>query len=251
MKIVLSSESLKGYGLNRIFGFAKEAGYDGIDLAMDPSEHDTMDENYIKQISDQTGLHVGSIQTPKTTTKNHIEDAISLAKKIGTKIIIIQPPKLLNVKLAKWLRDEIPKIRQRENISIALENASSETIFGFLPEHAMGSIGDLKKFKHVCLDTSRIAQKKEDLIRFYESIKKYLVHIHVSNFYKGKAYAPPEMGVLPLESFLSKLKQDDFKGSISIKVRPQNFHVGDDQRMLSDIKASLEYCKKYVGDTAI
>lgn len=247
MRIALSTESLKGYGLNRIFGFAKEAGFDGIDLGMDPEEHDTLDADYIKELSTESSMPVVAIQTPKVTSKNNIESSIEMAKKLGANIIVIQPPHIFDVKLTKWLKTEIPRIRQRESISIALENAPSGTMLGFIPEHAMNSINELKNFKHACLDTSRVAQKKEDLIRVYTALKKYLVHVHLSNVYRGRPYAPPELGVLPLESFLSKLKQDEFKGIISLKVKPQNLHVGHQEKLLQSLKDSLNYCRKFLG----
>ncbi|EKD93772.1 MAG: sugar phosphate isomerase/epimerase [uncultured bacterium] len=247
MLIAISTESLKGYGLNRIFGFAKEAGFDGIDLAMDSDEHDTFDTGYIRQLRDEAKLPILAIQTPKTTSKNNIQQAVDMAKQLDTKIIVIQPPKLFDMKLAKWIKEEVPKIRQRENISIALENAPSGTMLGFIPEHTMNSLEELKKFKHACLDTSRVAQKKEDLIRVYTALKKYLVHVHLSNVYHGHPYSPPEMGVLPIESFLAKLKQDGFKGIISIKVKPQNLHVGNEEKLLQNLKNSLAYCRKFLG----
>jgi sugar phosphate isomerase/epimerase len=246
MMLALSTESLKGYGLDRIFRYAKEAGFDGIDLAMDASDYDTMDAKYIKELIRENEIPVVSVQAPKKTSRNSIEDAIRLAKEIETKIIILQPPKLFDMKTAKWLKGTIPKIRQKENISIALENGPSTTLLGFIPEHAMNSLSDLKSFKHVALDTSRVHEKKEDLIKVYSILKKYLVAVHVSNVYHGKTYSPPESGVLPIESFLSKLKQDSFKGIVSIRVKPKYFYVGDDEKMVKSVKDSLEYCQKYL-----
>ena len=248
MRIVLSTESLKGYGLNRIFRFAKEAGFDGLDLTMDNGEYDSLDTEYIKELSNATDMPIVAIGTPKTTSKTKIEEAIRMAKELDTHIIVIQPPKLLDVSLAKWLKTHIPKIRQKENISIALENASSKTMLGFIPEYSMSSLNELKKFKHACLDISRVAEKKEDIIRVYGSLKKYLVHIHLSNIYRGKPYAPPETGSLPLESLLSKLKKDKFKGAVSLRVKPKNFHVGNEEKMLDSLKSSLKFCRKYLGE---
>jgi sugar phosphate isomerase/epimerase len=246
MLITISTESLKGYGLNRIFGFAKQAGFDGIDLAMETSDYDTLNADYIKELIEESGIPVTSIQTPKATSKTKIEAAVRMAKKLDTKIIVIQPPKLLNVKLVTWLKKEIPKIRQKENISIALENAPSKTMLGFIPEYSMNNIGELKKFKHACLDTSRSAEKKEDLIRVYKSLSKFLVQIHLSNVYRGKSYAPPETGILPIESFLSKLKQDKFKGVISLRIKPSNLKAGNDDKLLENITSSLKFCRKFL-----
>ena len=204
----------------------------------DSSMNDNAVREYLNSIKNLSYVYGDS--------KTKIEAAIRMAKKLGTRIIVIQPPKLLDVKLAKWLRSEIPKIRQKENISIALENASSKTMLGFIPEYAMASVGELKKFKHACLDTSRAAEKKEDVICIYSALKKYLVHIHLSNIYRNKPYAPPETGSLPLESLLSKLKADKFKGAISIRVKPKNYHVGNEDKMMESLKSSLKFCRKYL-----
>lgn len=247
MKLALSTESLKGYGLHRILRFAKEVGFDGVGLAMVNGNYDSLDIKYIKEISDAEGVPILSIQTPAKTSKTKIEEAIKMAKALGTRIIVIQPPKIFDQKMAKWLKTEIPKIRQKENISIALENASTKTMLGFIPEHAMTSISDLKKFKHVSLDTARAGEKKADLLDLYKTLKPYMVHVHLSNIYRGKAYAPPETGSLPLEKFLSELKDDDFKGVLSIKVTPKNFHVGHQDKMVQSLKDSLDYCHKYTA----
>ncbi|MBD3328431.1 TIM barrel protein, partial [Candidatus Peregrinibacteria bacterium] len=212
--LALTTDSLKGHGLNRIFQITKEAGFDGVDLSIEPKNYDTQDENYIKKLSDQVGIPVLAISTPANSNEKKIKIAVKMAKKLDTKVIIIQPPKFFDYQYIRWLKKEVPLIRQKENISIALENAPSKSFLGIIPEHGMGNIMDLKKFKHACLDTARLGQKREDLIRVYKILKKYVVHIHLSNLKAGTPYAPLNKGLLPLESFLTKLKQDDFPGTI-------------------------------------
>jgi sugar phosphate isomerase/epimerase len=249
--LTISTDSLKGYGLNRIFQIAKEAGYDGIDLAIDPKNYDTQNGDYIKLLSQQTGMPVVAIQTPQKSSPKKIKVAIEMAKKLGTKIIVIQPPKIFDFKYIQWLKNEIPKIRQKENISIALENAPSATFFGIIPEHAMGNVLDLKKFKHACLDTSRVALRKEDLIRIYKALRKFLVHVHLSNVKAGTAYNLPEKGILPIESFLTKLKQDSFSGAISLKVNPKFLECGDDEKMFKALANEKLFYETYFKNVKV
>lgn len=239
--ITLSTDSLKGYGLNRIFELVKAAGLDGVDLYIDPRDYDSQNADYIKKLMNEYSLPVLSIQThPNANAKNVIE-AVNMAKKLGTKVVIIQPPKIFNFKYTKWLTNEVPKLRQKEEISIALENAPSQMFLGIIPEHAMNNLNELRKFKHAALDTTRTAQRKEDLIRVYSMLRKYLVHVHVSNVKKGKGYALPDEGILPLESFLTKLKQDGYRGVISFKINPKFLHAGDEEKVLEH----LADCKKF------
>jgi sugar phosphate isomerase/epimerase len=239
--LAICSDSLKGYGLNRIFKIVKEAGYDGLDLNVDPKNFDTQDPDYIKTLVDQYQLPVLAISTPITSSAKKIQTAVDMAKTLGTKVVVIQPPKIFDFQYSTWLKNEIPKIRQRENISIALENAPSETFLGIIPEHSMNNVIDLKKFKHVCVDTTRVATRKEDLIRIYKTLKPYLVHVHISNVKNGTPYSPPETGILPIESFLTKLKQDGFPGTISMKINPKFMDLENETKL----KKRLEELKKY------
>lgn len=243
--ILLSTDSLRGYGLNRIFEITKEAGYDGIDLSADFGQFDTVNAEYIKRLIKETGVPVHAVSAPKELSPKHIQEIVHLAKEISAKVVVLQPPKILDFKLASWLKKEIPRLREKEFMSIALENAPAGTFLGFIPEHAMSNAQDLKEFKHVSLDTSRIAEQRKDLMRAYSALKKYLVHVHLSNFLRGKKYAPPQEGLMPLESFLTKLKQDRYPGAISIKVMPKFLNAGDDEALIESLKKAKKYYDKY------
>jgi sugar phosphate isomerase/epimerase len=243
--LAICSDSLKGYGLNRIFKFVKDAGFDGLDLNVDPKMFDTLDTDYVKSLIDQYQLPVLAISTPITSSAKKIQGAVDMARTLGTKVIVIQPPKIFDFQYSTWLKNEIPKIRQRENISIALENAPSETFLGIIPEHSMNNVIDLKKFKHVCVDTTRVATKKEDLIRIYKTLKPYLVHVHLSNLKSGTPYSLPDTGILPIESFLTKLKQDGFPGTISMKINPKFMDLGDENKLKKRLDELLKFYTTY------
>ncbi len=246
--LAICTDSLKGYGLNRIFEIVKEAGYDGIDLNINPSNYDTSNIDYIKELIDKYQIPVLAISTPATASSKRILKAVEMAQALNTKIVIIQPPKIFDFKFIKWLKKEIPKIRQKENISIALENAPSDSFLGVLPGHAMNNIADLKKFKHVCLDTTRIKNKSIDLIEAYRILKKFLVHVHVSNYKGSKPYAPPQEGALPIESLLTKMKQDGFPGTISMKIDPDFLSVGDDKKMMKKLDDIKKFYENYFAN---
>ncbi len=249
--LVLSTDSLRGYGLNRVFNFIKEAGYSGVDLAMDPKNFDTLNTEYVKALADQYELPIVAIQTPPGANPHKIQEAVKMAKVLDCRIVVIQPPRIFDFKYIQWLKNEIPKIRQKENISIALENAPSDTFLGIIPEHAMGSVMDMKKFKHACIDTTRVAEKRDDLIRVYKVLKKFLVHVHLSNVKMGKNYYLPQEGILPIESFLTKLKQDNFAGSISLKINPKFLNAGEDEKVLKALEDAKTFFDTYFTNVKV
>lgn len=243
--LLLSTNSLQGYGLNRIFELSKTAGFDGIDLSINYGLFDTYNTDYIKTLIQEYKLPVLAVSAPKQIASKRVVDLATLTKEIGAKVLILQPPKITDFKLASWYKREIPKLREKEFLSIALENAPAGTFLGFIPEHAMGSTEDLRSFKHISLDTARIGEQRKDLMRAYTAFKKFLVHIHLSNLYKGQKYAPPQEGIMPLESFLTKLKQDRYPGAISLKILPKYIQAGDDEKVLEELKRSKDYFDKY------
>ncbi|MFA6991957.1 MAG: sugar phosphate isomerase/epimerase [Candidatus Gracilibacteria bacterium] len=247
--IILSTDSLKGYGLNRIFELTKAAEYEGIDLSIDFGQYDTYNADYLKKLSEEYGLPIHAISSPQAVSAKKVKELVELSKKVGAKVLILQPPKILDFKLAGWLKEEIPKLREKEFMSIAMENAPAGMLLGFIPEHAISNTNDLKEFKHVSLDTARIGEMRKDLIRTYATLKKYLVHVHLSNVFHGKKYAPPQEGIMPLESFLTKLKQDKYPGAISIKIHPRYLHAGEDEKVVDDLKTAKKYYDKYYTRT--
>lgn len=249
--IVLSTDSLRGYGLNRIFELTKQAGYDGIDIAVDFGQFDTYNADYLKELSEDYDLPIHAIAAPPQVREDRIKEIVEVGKKVGAKVIVLQPPKILDFKLASWLKNEVPKLREKEFISIALENAPAGTFLGFIPEHAMAKTSELRKFKHVSLDIARIGESKKDLMRAYGTFKKFLVHIHFSNLHNGKKYAKPQNGIMPLESFLTKLKQDRYPGAISVKVMPKHLHAGNDDKVIAELEDIKKFYDKYYSKVEV
>jgi len=114
-----------------------------------------------------------------------------------------------------------------------------------LPERALNNVSDIKEFGMAALDCSMVSSKKEDLIRFYGHVRKVLAHVHLSNVHKHKEYSLPNEGILPLESFLKKLKDNNYKGAISVRVRPVALSVGDDDKVLKKLKSVKKFIEEY------
>lgn len=243
--LLLATDSLKGYGLNRIFMFTKDAGFDGVELALENNDFDTQNVPYIKELIDEVGIPVVAVRTfPNSTIKKSIF-ACDLAKKVGASYVIVEPPKLFDFKYAEWLKKDVPTLRKKYGVKIALKNSSAETLLGFLPGRSMSNITDLKKFGQVCLDTALLYSKKADLIRTYNVLKKMLVYIHFSNVEKGQIHCLPQHGVLPLESLLTHLKRDKYNNPISIIVKPAKLHVGHEKKMMETLASIKDFCEQY------
>jgi sugar phosphate isomerase/epimerase len=243
--ITLHTSSLNKYGLNRVFDFAKKAGYDGIEISVDKNNYDTQNAEYIKKLSEEHSIPVAALHAPVNGTQKSMEHVIGMAEYLKCPVVVVTPPKLFDFKSANWLKKEISDLRKSKKIQIALVNAPGETLFGFLPARAMSNITDLKKFGMVVLDTSSTVSKKWDLIRIYEHLSKMVVHVHLSNVHRHKEYSLPNEGILPLESFLKKLKNHGYKGAISIRVKGSELSAGDDEKVVQKLKKVKEFVDEY------
>ena len=81
--LLLSTASLTGYGLHKVFLLAKEAGYDGLDLSIDFDQFDTIDATYIDGLIQETGVNVHSLTAPeRRLTKKHFDQILSIASEL-------------------------------------------------------------------------------------------------------------------------------------------------------------------------
>ena len=245
--ITLHTSSLHKYGLNRIFEFTQKAGYDGVEISVDKNDYDSQNAEYLKKLSDEYKLPIVALHAPINGTQKSVEHVIEMAVYLKCPVVVVTPPKLFDFKSTNWLKKEISSLRKKKKIQIALVNAPGETFLGFLPARAMNNITDLKKFGMVVLDTSSTVSKKWDLIRIYEHLKTLVVHVHLSNVRRHKEYSLPTEGVLPLESFLKKLKSNNYKGAISVRVRPTELSAGDDEKVVKKLKEAKKFIDEYYG----
>ena len=69
--------------------------------------------------------------------------------------------------------------------------------------------------------------------------------MHISNVKKGKGYALPGEGILPLESLLTKLKQEGYRGAISFKIHPKFLHAEDHEQVMKNLASCKKFYEEY------
>ena len=77
------------------------------------------------------------------------------------------------------------------------------------------------------------------------------MHIHLSNVKSGTPYSPPEKGILPIESFLAKLKQDGFKGTVSLKINGKFLNAGNDEKLMKSLEEQKLFFETYFTDVKV
>ncbi len=237
---ILASGTLYKYGLNRIFEIAKELGFDGVEIFINDI-YDTYDSEYIGKLIESYNLPVVALRGGKKISQpGQVKKLIELAEELNIPNVILRVPYFTDFKFTTWFKNHLPKLQDKTKVKIAVENVPSGNGF-ILPEFAMGSLYELKRFQYICLDTSHLVSRKTDLMRAYQSVKKQLAFIHLSNWHKGHEHWMLQEGILPIESFLTKLAKDGYEGPISLKLDLSN--IGDDN--LKQVLKNLKKCKDF------
>ena len=243
--LLLATDCLERYGLNRVFQIAREAGFDGIELIISAIV-DTQDLAYVKKLSKSFELPVVAVSTPKkAVTKKKIRLALDMAKALDSRVVVIYPPGILDFEFGRWLKKSVPLLRSKYRIMIALDNAPAESLFGILPQYSLNSFAAQKQFRYACFDTSNVYSHRQDLLAAAEELKRNIVHVHLSNVKEGKKHFFPDDGILPLESFLKKLRLNSYEGAISLRVAPKYFPLGENEKVIDLLKKSKKFYEKY------
>lgn len=246
--LLLSTSSLTGYGLHRIFQFAKKANYTGIDLALGMMNFDLWDEDYIASLVKEFDLPVLSITAPqKDMSSKKLEKIMIVAKKLSVQVITFSPPHFTD-KDTKWFGSVLMKIKRDTHISIAVQNVESKFLFFVIPEYRNATLSQIKAVTgDTTLDLMAIDNSSSmDVIKAHGMLAKSIRNVLFSDKHgmqRGILPGGAGGGIshLPLESFLMKLKTTGYGGYITLKVSPKAIGVGNAER----VEQNLEYMKNY------
>jgi len=246
--LLLSTSSLRGHGIHKIFTIVKKAGYDGIDLMIDDAQFDTLDEKYLKGLSDAFKIPVISITAPeKWLSKAKIDRIVQLAETLRSQVINFSPPHAGD-KGADTFPRYLNKIKKDMRISITMQNVQQEYLLFIIPKYKNANLGELKKATgDTALNIANIDLSAwMDLAKMQNILGSSLKNIYLSDKQATKdGLLPGNAGWgtshMPLESFLAKLRVAGYNGFFSLRVKPSELGAGNEEKIL----ANLEQIKKY------
>lgn len=240
--LTLSSGSLYKYGLNRVFHIAKKLGFEGVEVMVNDIA-DTRNAKYLKELSRQYDLPITSLVTPKGCNRKIFNNVLQIAEDLGIDVLVIRAPKWKDFAYANFLKKDLPRLQNITRVKLCLENPKLGDSYVF-PSFAFGNVNEFKRFKYMSLDTSHLFSRNLDLMRIYSLLKSQITHVHFSDVRKNHEHIMPGDGVLPLESFLTRLKKDDYKGQICVKLHFDQLGYNE-ETVEERLKAVKEYYESY------
>jgi sugar phosphate isomerase/epimerase len=277
--LALSTGSLYTYGLDRVFGLAKQAGFDGIEVLVD-GRWDTRQADYLKRLMDRYRLPVVSLHSPfhlawvpgwEQDPRWRLKRAVELAEALGARVVVAHPPRgwlcislhvagtsnkrdfgvglplswLVGRPYARWLCDELEAFQEGTEVTVAVENMPCRRIgpLGF-SLYQMTRLESLERFRHLALDVTHLATHDIDIMQAYERLADRVAHVHLSN-YNGQEHRLLQDGHLPLANFLCRLSQDGYKGIVTLELQPDVLGDGDENQVSVNLQAAVDFCREH------
>jgi sugar phosphate isomerase/epimerase len=253
--VIFSTGSLHPFGLDRVYGWAAEVGYDGVEIMMD-ERWDTHQDAYLNQRAGEYGVPILALHTPLYRGAWGLEPgetlvrAAGLAGRIGAPVVVVHPPPP-GRPLQRWSAGPLEAARDQD-VRVAVENMprgrakypfSVRARSCYRPEHLFG-LGD------VTLDTSHVAASELDLMEVYDKLAGQLRHVHLSdsNLTGGDQHRLPGKGKLPLKEFLARLGGSDYPGAVSLELKPWPLGTPDPAKILERMRDALRFTREGLGE---
>lgn len=258
MPVIFSTGSLYPFGLDRIFGWAAEAGFDGVEVMMD-DRWDTHQQGYLEHLVETHGLPVSALHPPIGRGVWGLEPdetlvrVADLAARVGAGVVVAHPPRV-GRSLEKWCRGPLAEARAR-GVSVAVENMPLQVDQGMLGLRAPRTCGhpeDLLGVGDVTLDTSHCGMSGVDILRAREVLQEQIRHVHLSDsrLVGRDDHRPPGKGKLPLGEFLSGLAAQGYRGAVSLELKPWPLGAPEPQKILARMREALDFTREFAGGIA-
>jgi sugar phosphate isomerase/epimerase len=247
--IIFSTGSLYPFGLERVYAWAAEAGFDGVEIMMD-ERWDTHQEDYLRSLAERHGVPILAFHTPlyrgawRLGPEETLVRVARLANRMEVPVVVTHPPPP-GRPLERWKEGFLREARE-QGVVVAVENMPRSTAGGlfsvrrkscYLPEH-LADVGG------VTFDTSHAGASKVDLLRAHSVLAAQLRHVHLSdsNLEAGRdEHRLPGKGRLPLKPFLAALATSGYPGAVSLELKPWPLGAPDPETILRRMRATLEF----------
>lgn len=249
--VAFSTGSLYPFGLERVYGWAAEAGFDGVEIMMD-ERWDTHQEFYLNDLVEKHGVPILALHPPLRRgawdlgPEETLVRVARLASRMEVPVVVAHPPPP-GRPLERWKAGPLREACE-QGVAVAVENMPRSAAGGLfrvrrrtchLPEH-LAEVGD------VTFDTSHAGASKVDLLRARLVLAGQLRHVHLSdsNLEAGRdEHRLPGKGRLPLKPFLAALGASGYPGAVSVELKPWQLGTPDPGIILERMRAARRFVR--------
>ncbi|GAG79619.1 unnamed protein product [marine sediment metagenome] len=142
----MSTDSFSSLGLDLVFELSKEAGFDGIDLAI-RKNFDARNVDYVKKLMKTHDMPVKVIQVSDKVNQKELNKALDLCEATGADTITINAPAFFDMKTYNFIVDNIDTYKkENKHIHFSIINPENANIFALpIPKYRFSNIVEIVK----------------------------------------------------------------------------------------------------------
>jgi sugar phosphate isomerase/epimerase len=211
------------------FSQIKNAGADGIEVIHGIKSHWPFKNT--EKLSKKYNLPILSVHQPIWTGFGFPDFSFAkFAKKLGVEKIVFHPlPRLaLNDKKMEEYFTKMAKLAKENKFTMLLENLPIKNQAPFIDKFFPASKESFEPLKiletakkygfKVTFDTSHLEDKDIGKKPWFKNVLQYTENIHLSSFTPKRAHLPLYMGDFDYKSFFKTLKNNNYKGLITLEI---------------------------------
>lgn len=226
----------------------RDASYEGVDLALSPTDFDTENAEYVLRVSEMVGIPVVSITAyERKMDQETVDRIVVLAKALKVKIVNFFPPHRLD-KDGTWFSEYLPKAQEEnKDITFSVVNVEPKTFLFFIPEYKDATLTSIKKITGATtLSVSNVdTESGVDLIKTFTVLGNSIMNIFLSDKAGAREGLIPGKGEMPLETLLIRLKEGGYKRLFTLRVDPKALGVGDDTMVITRMIEAKAFFEKH------
>jgi sugar phosphate isomerase/epimerase len=268
MRISFSTATFYACSLGYSLRLARDAGFDGVELALGVGYQLTGPQHYLRAIRAE-GVPALSVHPPflrlrvlgwplavtrrmtNLTTAAHLVDAPICVSHVPSLRSMNSRRAFLFERAIALGYDTVPG-----NVTIALESTQYSGGVKLL----LDDITTLVKYagEHKCgvtLDTCHVGANGEDLLAVYEVVRPLLKNVHLSDArhiggQRVQTHIMPGEGELPLRELLAAMARDRYDGLITLELHPREVGFIARKRNLERLRQAREFVQSAIGAEA-
>lgn len=248
--LLFHSDNLPHHGLERTFQLAKEAGFAGMEIGINQNV-DTHNPDYLKILEKRFNLPIKAFSLNESKDETLIKVFQGTVREFSNCTLNLHTASPFAFKYQRWLKEIAPKLAKKYQHRLCFRNLPQESIMGVIPKRRFNNLDSLKNQGLVCLDLTALALGNNDIMQAITILKGKMKHIYLSNVYRRTPYSLPDRGVLPVESFLTKLAKLGYSGDFTVKVSSKSLQEGDEASTLEKMQETVSFYKNYFNQDGL